>query len=136
MSLERVKSLMKELGWGAFATTDGKIVGVRPMGGWAWMGDELWCATSAPSDKVAQLEKAAHAEYCFGKPEGEHARIAGHCTISANNADKLKLYEAVPLLKNYIEDPTSPEYVVIRMKPERIRLMEAADMSYTDVPLS
>jgi general stress protein 26 len=136
MSLDRVKSLMNEVGWGAFATTDGNTVGVRPMGGWAWMGDELWCATSASSDKVAQLEKVPHAEYCFAKPEGEHVRIAGSCTISTNNADKLKLYEAVPLLKNYIEDPTSPQYVVIRMKPERIRVMEGADMAYNEVLLS
>lgn len=135
MSLENVKSLMKETGWGSLATTDGKSVGVRPMGGWAWFGEELWCATLTSSDKVAQLRAVPHAEYCFAKPEGEHVRIGGPCTISTNNDDKLKLYEAVPLLKNYIEDPTSPDYVVIRMKPDRIRIMRP-DMAYEDVPLA
>jgi uncharacterized pyridoxamine 5'-phosphate oxidase family protein len=135
MSLETVKALMKEAGWGAFATTDGKIVGVRPMGGWAWMGEELWCATSASSDKVAQLKIVPDAEYCFSKPEGEHVRISGPCAISTNNDDKLKLYEAVPLLKNYIEDPTSSDYVVIRMKPARIRIIQPG-MTYKEVPLA
>ena len=134
MSLEKVKSLMKESGWGSFATTDGKSVEVRPMGGWAWMGDELWCATSASSKKVAQLRTVPHAEYCFARPEGEHVRISGPCTVSTDNDDKLELYEAVPLLKNYIEDPASPDYVVIRMKPDRIRIMQA-DMAYKEVPL-
>jgi general stress protein 26 len=134
MSIDRVKSLMKEAGWGSLATTDGKTVGVRPMGGWAWFGDELWCATSTSSDKVAQLRAIPHAEYCFCKPEGEHVRLSGPCTISTDNDDKLKLYQAVPLLKNYIDDPASPGYVVIRMKPDRIRLMHL-DMAYEEVPL-
>ena len=135
MSLDKVKALMKETGWGALATTDGKTVGVRPMGGWAWFGTELWCATSTSSDKVAQLEAVPYAEYCFCKPEGEHVRIGGPCAISTNNDDKLKLYEAVPLLKNYIADPADPDYVVIRMKPDRIRIMRP-DMAYEEVPLS
>jgi general stress protein 26 len=132
MSLEKVKSLMKNTGWGSLATTDGKTVGVRPMGGWAWFGDELWCATSTSSDKVAQLKAVPHAEYCFCKPEGEHVRISGSCTISTDNDDKLKLYQAVPLLKNYIADPADPDYVVIRMKPDRIRIMQP-DMAYHEV---
>jgi general stress protein 26 len=134
MSIDRVKSLMKEAGWGSLATTDGKTVGVRPMGGWAWFGDELWCATSTSSDKVAQLRAVPQAEYCFCKPEGEHVRLSGACIISSDNDDKLRLYQAVPLLKNYIDDPASPDYVVIRMKPDRIRLMQL-DMAYEEVPL-
>jgi general stress protein 26 len=132
MPLDKVKSLMRDAGWGALATTDGIMVGVRPMGGWAWFGNELWCATSASSDKTAQIRVVPRAEYCFCKPEGEHARIAGPCTISTDNNDKLKLYEAVPLLKNYIADPADPDYVVIRMKPDRIRIMRP-DMAYEEV---
>lgn len=136
MSLEQVKSLMKEVGWGFLATTDGKTVGIRPMGGWAWMERELWCASSAASDKVFQLNEVPSAEYCFAKAEGEHVRITGTCAISTDNDDKRMLYEAVPMLKNYIEDPASPEYVVIRMVPKRIRLMKSAGLVYTDVPLA
>jgi general stress protein 26 len=98
MSFDRVKSLMKETGWGTMATTDGKTVGVRPMGGWAWFGEELWCATSAASDKVAQLRTVPHAEYCFCTPEGEHVRISGPCTVSTDNDDKLTPYDSVPLV--------------------------------------
>jgi len=34
MNMEDVKQLRKEVGWGFLGTTDGKKVGVRPMGGW------------------------------------------------------------------------------------------------------
>ena len=133
MSMENVKKLMKDVGWGTLATTDGEKVGVRPMGGWAWFDGELWCATGKSSDKVAQLEKVPHAEYCICNKEGMHVRIAGRCTVSTDNDDKLRLYEANPLLKNHIDDPASPDYVVIRMKPDRIRLADTADLTYKEI---
>ncbi len=133
MRLEEVKRFMRDVGWGAFATTDGEKVGVRPIGGWAWMGNELWCATGTSSEKVAQLRKVPYAEYCFCSAEGKHVRIAGPCTISEDNDDKLKLYEAVPALKEHIEDPASPEYVVVRMKPKRSRVMATSDMTYQEI---
>jgi len=135
MSLEKVKALMREVGWGALATTDGEKVGVRPMGGWAWIDNELWCATGNSSDKIAQLRKVPYAEYCFCSTEGKHVRIAGPCTISEDNDDKLKLYDAVPALKDHIEDPASPEYVVIRLRPERIRLMSTPEMTYEEIEM-
>jgi uncharacterized pyridoxamine 5'-phosphate oxidase family protein len=133
MSLEMVKSFMKEVGWGFLATSNGNKVGVRPMGSCVWMGNELWFATTDGTDKTMQLRKVPHAEYCFCDKEGKHVRIAGPCTISTNNDDKLKLYEAVPILKHYIKDPAEPSYVVIRMKPERIRLMAQAGKGYEDI---
>ena len=133
MSLEVVKSLMREIGWGFLATSDGKKVGVRPMGSCVWMDNELWAATTDGTEKNVQLRDVPYAEYCFCDREGKHVRIAGPCTISTNSGDKLKLYEAVPILKKYIKDPATPEYVVIRMKPERIRLMSQAGKGYEDI---
>ncbi len=133
MNFETVKNFMKEVGWGFLATSDGNKVGIRPMGSCVWMGSELWAATTDGTEKIMQLRKVPYAEYCFSDGEGKHVRIAGSCTISTNNDDKLKLYEAVPILKKYIKDPSEPKYVVIRMKPDRIRLMAEAGKGYADI---
>jgi uncharacterized pyridoxamine 5'-phosphate oxidase family protein len=135
MNLEMVKAFMKEVGWGFLATSDGTKVGVRPMGSCVWMDNELWCATSEGTEKTVQLRKIPYAEFCFCDKEGKHIRISGHCTISTNNDDKLRLYKAVPILKNYIKDPTVPHYLVIRMKPDRIRLMAEAGKGYEDIDI-
>ena len=132
MDMETVKKFMKEVGWGALATTDGQKVGVRPMSGWAWIGSELWCATGSTSDKVKQLEKVGYAEYCFCNKEGLHIRIAGTCTVSSDNSEKLQLYKANALLKDHIKDPADPEYVVIKLKPERVRIMQP-DERYLEI---
>jgi len=136
MNLEKVKEFIKEIPWGVLATSDGQKVGARPMAGLAWNENELWCATDASSEKIAQLRKIPYAEYCFCDTAGKHVRIAGPCKISTDNDDKLWLYKIVPALKDYISDPAAPEYVVIRLMPENIRFMENTDLQYTQVELN
>ena len=133
MSMEEVRNFMREVGWGILATTDGEKVGVRPMGGWAWIGRELWCASGASSEKIAHLRKVPYASYCFANQEGKHVRIAGPCTVSTDDGDKRRLYDANPMLKNRIQDPASPEYVVIRLRPESVRFMKSTDMTYSEI---
>ena len=134
MNLEDVKNFIKQVPWGMLATSDGRKVGVRPMAGLYWNQNQLWCATAASTDKVAQLKKVPHAEYCFCDASGKHVRIAGPCKISTDNTEKLWLYKAVPALKDHIADPASPNYVVIKMTPNNIRVTNP-DFTYGKVEL-
>ena len=105
------------------------------MGGLAWKDNQLLCATFSASDKVAQLRKVPYAEYCFCDSTGKHVRIAGPCSISTDNAEKLWLFNQVPELKDYISDPASPDYVIIKMSPDNVRVMDSTDMKYTQLKL-
>jgi len=134
MNMEEVKAFMKEVGWGDLATSDGKVVGVRPMGGWAWVEGELWCATGISTDKTAQLEAVPYAEYCFNGVQGKHVRIAGACTISTDAGDKRKLYDLVPGIHDHVDGPTGAGWVVLRMKPDRVRAVTSG-MTYENVAL-
>ncbi len=135
MTFEELKQFIKQTGWGYLATTDGKKVGVRPMAGLAWKDNQLLCATFTPSDKIKQLEKVPHAEYCFCDAKGKHVRIAGKCSISTDNGEKLWLHKQVPELAKYFPDPAMPEYVIIKMMPENIRVMSGNDMTYEQINL-
>ena len=132
MNLEQVKEFINQVHWGTLATSDGNKVGARPMAGLAWKDNQLWCATGAPTDKITQLKKVPYAEYCFCDTSGKHVRVAGPCIISTDNTEKLWLYEAVPTLKDHIPDPASPDYVVIKMIPDNIRIMNP-DFTYQPV---
>jgi general stress protein 26 len=135
MTLEQVKQFIKQIGWGYLATTDGQKVGVRPMGAVAWKDNNFLCATHASTNKVAQLKKVPYAEYCFSDSTGRHVRIAGPCTVSTDNSEKLWLYKELPGLKEHVSNPASPDYVIIKMTPDNIRTMESTDMKYTQVKL-
>jgi uncharacterized pyridoxamine 5'-phosphate oxidase family protein len=134
MTFEELKKFIKKVHWGFLATTDGKKVGVRPMGAVAWKGSSFLCATSASSDKIAQLKKNPYAEYCFCAPDGRHVRIAGPCTVSTDNDEKLWLYKELPDLKEHVSDPKAPNYVIIKMTPDNVRVMNP-DYSYSQVEL-
>ena len=133
MNFEELKQFIKQVGWGYLATSDGKTVGVRPMGGLEWKEGELWCATFGGSDKITQLKSVPYAEYCFCDSTGKHVRIAGPCTVSTDNDEKLWLYKAVPALEEHVPDPAAPEYVVIKMQPDNMRVMSGTDMQYTQI---
>ncbi len=132
MDLEQVKEFTGQLRWGTLATSDGRKVAARPMSGLAWKDNQLWCATSAASDKVAQLKRVPQAEYCFCDDSGKHIRIAGPCTISTDNAEKRWLYNALPELKDYFPNPAAPDYVIIKMIPDNIRVPNP-DFTYHQV---
>lgn len=134
MTFEELKQFIKQVGWGFLATTDGRIVGVRPMAALAWKDGCFLCATQASSDKITQLKKVPYAEYCFCDSAGKHVRIAGSCMVSTDNAEKLWLYKELPGLKEHVSSPTSPDYVIIKMTPDNIRAMNT-DFSYSQVKL-
>ena len=135
MNFEELKQFTKQTSWGFLATTDGKTVGVRPMAGLAWKENLLLCATFKPCDKLSQLKKVPYAEYCFCDSTGRHVRIAGPCSISTDNAEKLWLYKQVPELAKYFPDPAMPQYVIIKMTPDNIRVMSVSDMKYEQIKI-
>jgi uncharacterized pyridoxamine 5'-phosphate oxidase family protein len=133
MNFEELKQFVKQIGWGYLATTDGKIAAVRPMAGLVWKDNQLLAATFSESDKIKQLKKVPHAEYCFCDSTGKHVRIAGQCSISTDNAEKLWLYNQIPHLAKYFPDPADPRYAVIKMTPDNIRVMTLAERKYEKV---
>ncbi len=135
MNFEELKSFMKQVGWGFLATTNGDRASVRPMGGGCWFGKEFWCATGLKDAKTADIKKAPYVEYCFADKEGKHVRLSGKCVVSTDRADKEKLLDFMPAMKQYVGDADNPDYVVLRLTPERIRYMGSDDMQYTEVSL-
>ena len=133
MVMAQVKARMEEAGTGFLATTDGERAAVRPMGGWAWVGGELWCATGLQSDKVEEIRKCPRAEYCFMSGQGQHVRIAGPCVVSTDADDKQKLFDAVQMLRNYVDGPDDPGYAVLRLTAESIRWWTGAATDYAEI---
>jgi general stress protein 26 len=133
MSMEKVRALTKEARTGFLATTDGRRAEVRCMGGWAWFGGELWMATAANSSKVADIQARAGVEICFMAADGRNVRIAGSCAVSRDSQDKHKLFESVPMLEKYMDGPDDPNYVVLRLTPQRVRLVDSPDLETIEV---
>ena len=103
------------------------------MGGWAWVEKELWLATGASSQKVVDIRTRAGVEICFMTPDGRNVRVAGPCTVSLDRDDRHLLFQKVPMLEKYMDGPDDPNYAVLRLRPQRIRLMETMDLKTIEV---
>ena len=135
MTFAELKNFMKEVRWGALATTDGKKVSVRPMGSLAWVGKELWCGAEKGQEKISQLAKVPFAEYCFASPDGEHVRISGPCRVSTSDEDKVKLFSLVLSLHKFYETPYDKAFVVLRMRPTKIQQFIHKTYEYKNIKI-
>jgi general stress protein 26 len=125
---------MKQVKTGFFATTDGKRAAVSPMTAYIWFDKEIWLAANAKAGKVQDVRKCPKAEFCFMDAKYNHVRIAGTCKVSEKLADKAAMFKAYEVMKRYFESPESTEWVVLRLKPQRIVFM-GRDMQYKKVAL-
>ncbi len=55
--------------------------------------------------------------------------------ISRDNKEKLKLYQMLASLKEYVDGPMDPHYVIIRMRPKLIRWMGVHSMEYEKIKI-
>ena len=133
MSMKKALEVMKAARTGFLATSDGHKPSVRPMSGLRWVGEELWLACSLKSRKVRDLKRRPYAEVCFMDKSCNHVRIAGPARVSASRRDRQVLLKLMPFLKNYVRGPDDPDYAIIRLRPESVRLMAFAEMRYREL---
>ena len=91
------------------------------MGSLKWVGNELWCACGLQDDKVADIRKVPHVEFCIADHDWDHVRISGVCTVSTDPQDRALFLDLVPTAKGYFSGPDDPNFAVLRTKVERIR---------------
>jgi len=135
MNFNELRAFMKKVRFGLLATSDGRKVGLRPMGAWAWVGKELWCGAEKGQEKISQLRKVPFAEYCFTDSDGEHVRIAGPCRVSTSLEDKTRLFNLVLSLHKFYDTPKDQAFVVLRLKPKSVRWFSRQAYEYAEVKI-
>jgi uncharacterized pyridoxamine 5'-phosphate oxidase family protein len=132
-TMKDVRTLTEKVGTGFLATTDGRRAAVRPMSAYIWVGKELWLATGETSAKVADVAKRSAVEFCAMGKDFVHARVAGRARLSRAPADKRRLFAAFPWMKTFFRSAADPTWLVLKIKPTRVRYM-GSDMRVVDVP--
>ncbi len=133
MSMDTVKAIIAQAKAGFLATTDGSRATVRPMGSPTWVGHELWFASAVKSTKVEDIKKKPCVEFCAADSQWRHVRISGLCKVSTDRADRQKFIDLVPSAKDYFKGIDDPNYAVLRIKIEHIRLNTGETTGYTEV---
>ena len=102
--------IVRDAGFGFFATIEGNQPRVRPMMPYLTEDGELLLALLGRSRTIPQIKANPHVEVCFVDRKMWYCRVSGTAVIS-NDLDKKQLvFENVPMLRQYFAGPQDANY--------------------------
>ena len=117
------------------ASIDGDQPRLRPVSPVKSLGFTVWVASLRSSGKTAELERNSRVELCYLAENHDQVRITGTAqTVTARN-ERLEIWNTNPLLRAYLPSPDSPDFILYRVSPSRVRFMREWALEYHDVPL-
>ena len=124
---EAVDAASKKAIWCALATVEGGEPRVRMVHP-TWEGDILWIATGPETPKARQIRENSSVDIQFQVAPDDfiHLLVRGQATIFTDQATKERIWDVMDydLAQFWPAGPSSPEYCVIKVEPQRVELSE------------
>lgn len=118
MTRDEAIDIVRDAGFGFFATVEGDKPRVRPMMPYLSEEGELLLALLGRSRTIPQIKANPNVEICFVDRKMWYCRVSGTASISDDIAKKQIVFENVPMLRQYFAGPEDPNYhlAVIQIK--------------------
>src|SRR5262245_37022509 len=117
------------------ATIDGDQPRLRPVSPVRTDGFTVYVANLRRYHKTAEIAANPNVELCYLDDRHDHVRISGAAEVVTDRAVLQDIWDANPLLRQYLGSLDSPELVVYRVRPRRVRFMREWAPEYINVPL-
>jgi general stress protein 26 len=118
------------------ATIDGDRPRVRPVSPVRTDGFTVYVANLKSYHKTAEIAANPHVELCYLSADHDQVRISGVAEVVNDRVMLQEIWDANPLLRNYLGSIDNPALVVYRVRPERVRYMKEWALDYHEVPLA
>jgi len=113
--------------WCAVATVDGNQPRVRMVHP-TWDGQVLWFATGPDSPKARQMHEnpAVDVQFQVAPPDFVHIMVRGRAELCSDPADKARAWDVIDydLTEFGSTGPEDPNFLAVRIVPERVELSE------------
>jgi general stress protein 26 len=86
--------------------------------------------------KTAEIEANSKLELAYLAPNHDQVRITGVAEILQDTDQKNEIWEANPLLRQYLGSVDNPELIIYQIIPSRVRFMREWALEYFEVPKS
>lgn len=117
------------------ATVDGDQPRLRPVSPVKTDGFVIYVANLRRYGKTAEIAANPKVELCYCSDTHDQVRITGVADMLTDRAALQEIWDANPLLRNYLGSLDNPELIVYRIRPTRVRFMREWALEYHDVPL-
>jgi general stress protein 26 len=117
------------------ASIDGDRPRVRPVSPVRTDGFTVYVANLRGYHKTREIAANPLVELCYLDIHHDQVRISGTAEVVNDRALLQEIWDANPLLRNYLGSIDNPELIVYRITPEQVRYMKEWALDYHEVPL-
>ena len=118
------------------ATIDGDQPRVRPVSPVRTDGFVIYVANMRFYAKTAQIAANPKVELCYMDDHHNQVRIAGVAEILTERTLLEEIWNANPLMRQYLGSIDNPQLIVYRIAADKVRYMQEWALEYYDVPLA
>ena len=117
------------------ATVDGDQPRLRPVSPLKTEGFNVYIANLRSYHKTGEIQANPKVELCYLDDHHDQVRITGVAEVVTDAATLNEIWDANPLLRQYLGRIDNPEFILYRIRPGRVRFMREWALDYHEVPL-
>ena len=117
------------------ATIDGDQPRLRPISPVRTDGFTVYIANLRGYNKTVEIAANPNVELCYLDEHHDQVRITGVAEIVHDHTVLQQVWDAYPLLRQYLGTIHNPDLVLYRVVPNRVRYMKEWALEYYDVPV-
>ena len=117
------------------ATIDGDQPRLRPVSPVRTDGFTVYVANLRSYHKTVEIEANPKVELCYMDERHNQLRITGVAHAVADGTVLGEIWDANPLLRQFLGSIDNPELIVYRIDPVRVRYMQEWALEYHEVPV-
>ena len=117
------------------ASIDGEQPRLRPVSPVKTDGCTVYIANLKAYHKTAEIAANPRVELCYLDSRHDQVRITGTAEVLTDRDELLAIWDANPLLRQYLGTIDNPALIIYRVVPAQVRFMREWALEYHDVPL-
>ncbi len=117
------------------ATIDGDQPRLRPVSPVKTDGFTVFVANLRVYHKTVEIAANPKVELCYMDDGHNQVRITGEADVVSDRTILQEIWDANPLLRQYLGSLDNPQFIVYRIRPTRVRYMQEWALEYHEVPL-
>ena len=117
------------------ASVDGEQPRLRPVSPVLTEGLTVYVANLRHYNKTREIAANPRVELCYLDPNHNQVRITGRAEVLTDASLLQQIWDANPLLRQFLGSIDNPQLIVYRIVPVQVRYMREWALEYYEVPI-
>ena len=132
---ELAQSVMSEAKFPMLSSIDGDQPRLRPVSPVKTDGFTVYVANLKAYHKTQEIAANPKVELCYMDSKHDQVRITGVAEVFEERDELQSIWDANPLLRQYLGTIDNPMLIVYRIVPRQVRFMREWALEYHEVPV-